>query len=144
MAPKREEQLQSLIEKMVHVVKSIHAKHGFPFGEFKLSRPQAMILFFIAKHKEGVSSKDLAEFLDVTSGAITQFIDALVEKKLVKRKEDSEDRRISRMTLTRCAKEKFTVFKKNYYKSVSPAFNKLSEKEIERFSLLLNKINIGL
>jgi DNA-binding MarR family transcriptional regulator len=141
MPDKREELLQSLIEKMVNVMKSMHAKHGFSFGEFKLSRPQAMILFFIAKNREGVSSKDLAVFLNVTSGAITQFVDALVEKKLVRREEDSKDRRILRMTLTESAKEKFTAFRKNYYKSVKPLFNGFSEKEINQFILLLNKIN---
>lgn len=143
MAKKRDELVESLIEKMVSVIKSLRAKHGFPFGEFKLSRPQVMILFHISKNKDRVSSKDLAAFLNVTSGAITQFIDGLVEKKLVKREEDSEDRRILRMTLTKSAREKFAVFKKNYYKSVSPLFNELSEKEINLFISFLNKIDTG-
>jgi DNA-binding MarR family transcriptional regulator len=126
---------------MVSVMKNMHAKQGFPFGEFKLSRPQAMILFFIAKNKEGASSKDLAAFLNVTSGAITQFIDALVEKELVKREEDPKDRRILRMTLTESAKERFDAFKKNYHKSANPLFDGFSENEINQFIFLLNKIN---
>jgi DNA-binding MarR family transcriptional regulator len=141
MADKREELLQSLIEKMANAMKAMHAKHGFPCGEFKLSRPQAMILFFIAKNKEGTSSKDLAAFLNVTSGAITQFIDVLVEKKLVQREEDPKDRRILRMTLTASAKEKFNAFKKNYYQSVNPLFAALDEREIRQFIFLLDKIN---
>jgi DNA-binding MarR family transcriptional regulator len=140
MANNREELLQSLIEKMRCVTKSMHAKHGFPFGEFQLSRPHVIILFYIAKHKEGASSKDLAALLNVTSGAITQFIDTLVEEKLIKREEDSEDRRILRMTLTKTAVKKFAKFKKNYYKSVSPLFGELNEKEIKQFIVFLNKI----
>ncbi len=143
MVKTREDLLQSLIEIMAGVMKGIRSKHGFPCGEFKLSRPQVMILFFMAKKKEGVSSKDLATFLNVTSGAITQFIDALVEKKLVKREEDAKDRRSLRLTLTISARNKFAVFKKNYYKSVSPLFKELNEKEIRQFISLLNKITIG-
>ncbi len=140
----REELLRSLIEKMVNVMKGMHhAGHGFPFGEFKLSRPQVMILFFIARKKEGVSAKDLAAFLNVTSGAITQFIDTLAEKKLVSREEDSKDRRILRIKLTKKAKDKFVAFKKSYYKSVSPAFSAFNQREIEQFIFFLNKIKIG-
>lgn len=143
MSKDREELVQSLIEKMTCVVKSMHANHGFPFGELKLNRPQVMILFFISKKKEGVSSKELAKFLNVTSGAITQFIDVLVEKKLVQREEDSKDRRLLRIKLTKTAKDKFEAFKKVYYRSVTPAFDKLSEKEMEQFMILLGKINIS-
>lgn len=142
MKKNREELVQSLIEKMVNVMKSMHAGHGFPFGDLKLSRPQVMILFFIAKKKDGVSVKELAAFLNVTSGAITQFIDTLVEEKLVSRGEDAKDRRIIRITLTKKAKDKFAAFKKNYYKSVSPAFGALSQAEIEQFIFLLDKIRI--
>lgn len=143
MTESREELLQSLIEKMVNIIKCVHAKHGFPLCGFKLSRPHIMILLFISKHKEGASTKDLAKLLNVTSGAITQFIDTLVERKLVKREDDPKDRRILRLTLTKSAQKKFTVFKKNYYKSVSHIFNELNEKEIKQFIILLNKINIG-
>ena len=142
MNPSREELLQSLIEKMVNVMKGMHATHGFSFGNFKLSRPQVMILFFIARKKEGVSAKDLAAFLNVTSGAITQFIDTLVEKQLVTREEDPDDRRILRISLTKAAKNEFVSFRKNYYKSVCPAFAALSQAEIEQFILLFNKIKI--
>lgn len=138
----REELLQALIEKMVNVMKSMHGSHGFSFGNFKLSRPQVMILFFIARKKDGVSAKDLATFLNVTSGAITQFIDPLVQKKLISREEDSKDRRILRIKLTKKAKEEFMAFKKSYYTSVSPAFDELSQHEIEQFIFLLNKIKI--
>lgn len=143
MNKKREELVQSLIEKMVSVIKGMHARHGFPFGECKLSRPQVMILFFISKKKEGASVKDVAQFLNVTPGAITQFIDTLVKKKLVVREEDLHDRRILRIKLTASAKKKFAAFKKSYYKSVTPAFNTLSEKEMQRFVSFLNKIAIS-
>jgi len=141
MTKTREELLQSLIEKMSCVMKNMRAKHDFPFGEFKLSRPQVMILFYIAKNKGNVSSKDLAAVLNVTSGAITQFMKKLVDKGLVKREEDPKDRRVLRISLTEAAKEKFFTFRKDYYKAVSPIFKELDETEIGQFINLLEKIH---
>ncbi|MBP9770934.1 MarR family transcriptional regulator, partial [Candidatus Gracilibacteria bacterium] len=104
------------------------------------SRPQVSIIFFISKNKDGVSAKELAEFLNVTSGAITQFIDPLVNDKLLKREEDAKDRRIIRITLTKLAKDKMVAFKKKYNKSMSASFKKFSEIEISQFISLFNKI----
>lgn len=140
MNKKRELQLESLIEKMMCVMKSFHAHQGIPFGEFKLSRPQVMVLFFVFRQKDGATGKDLAKFLNVTSGAVTQFIDVLVKKKLLQREEDSKDRRILRIRLTSMAQEKFASFKKSYYKSMGPAFKGLSEAEIEQLAILIQKI----
>ena len=142
MTNTREELVQSLIEKMMCLMKTMHTGHGFPFGELKLSRPQVMILFFISKRKDGVSAKDLAKFLNVTSGAITQFIDPLVADKLVKREEDLSDRRIVRITLTKATKEKLANFKKEYHKAITPAFNELTETEIKQTIDSLNKIHL--
>lgn len=142
MAQQRQELVQALMEKMICVVKSMHAGHGIPFGEFKLSRPQVMVLFFIARKKEGVLAKELALFLNVTSGAITQFIDILVQKKLLVRTADQYDRRTIRIQLTPFAQKKFAAFKKSYYSSVSPAFNNLSESEMQQIMAFLQKIKI--
>lgn len=140
MNKKREVQLESLLEKMMCVMKSFHAHQGIPFGEFKLSRPQVMVLFFVFRQKDGATGKDLAKFLNVTSGAVTQFIDVLVKKKLLQREEDAKDRRILRIRLTSMAQEKFATFKKKYYQSVSPAFNGLTQAEINQLSTPIQKI----
>ena len=142
MKSNRNELVESLIQKMVCTMKSLHNGNDFVCGEFKLSRPQIMVLFFVAKKNDGVSAKELAAFLNVTSGAITQFIDVLVDKKLVVREEDSNDRRILRIKLTASTKKKIAAYKKDYYTAVSPAFDNLSEVEIRSFVELLNKIKI--
>jgi DNA-binding MarR family transcriptional regulator len=137
----REELLKSVIEKMGSIMRSMHAANEFPFGESKVGMPQIRILFYLARKQEGVSVKELAETLGVTSGAVTQFIDALVEKKLVRRQEDANDRRLLRMKLTDLAKAKFGSFKKDYFARVSLAFTTMSDEEIVRLIELLNKID---
>src|SRR3990170_3653135 len=100
MNKNREELLHFLTEKLGCVMRSIYTGPRFPFGEFTLGASQVRILFSIAKEKGGASVKDLAEILGVTPGAVTQFVDGLVEKDLVKREEDLSDRRILRIKLT--------------------------------------------
>jgi DNA-binding MarR family transcriptional regulator len=136
----RKELLQSLGEKVSSVMRRVHAGQGFRFSEFKVSPPQVHILFFIAKQGKDVAVKDLAEMLKVTPGAVTQFVDALVEMDLVKREEDPKDRRIIRIKLTELAMSKLEEFREGYLASVSWAFEALSDAEIKELIRLLDKV----
>ncbi len=141
----RDELVHALIKKMMMTMRSLHAGHGYPFGEYKLGRPQVMLLFFISKTNDGAgtSVKELASFMNVTPGAITQFVNNLVTKKLVKRTEDPKDRRSIKITLTPSAQKKFEQFKKNYQKTVCPAFKALTQKELTQFIALFDKIKVA-
>lgn len=138
----REELLQLLIERMGSVMRSLHTGQGFPFGEFTLNMPQVRMLFLVASKKQGASVKELAEMLNVTPGAVTQFLDALVAKGLVRRGEDPNDRRMLRIKLTELAGSKFEGFKTDYFVSASRVFDTLNEEEIGQLIKLLAKINI--
>ncbi len=102
MDKNREDLLQSLIQQIMHMMKHLH--HGGVPHRLPLSPPQMHLLFSIAGRKDGASVKDLAGRTSVTSGAITQFADGLVEMGLVTREGDPVDRRIVRLKLTELAK----------------------------------------
>ncbi len=136
----RQEILQSLIEKLTRATHCMHTEHGFPFGSFMLRKQQIMILFFIYEKKEAASVKEIANFLHVTSGAVTQFVDGLVDKKLVKREENLLDRRSINIKLTEDTKNKFNDFRKNYLNNASQAFSSLSDEELSQFLELVKKI----
>lgn len=138
----REESLQTLLEEIVRVFKGMAASCRFGVDEQKLTRPQICILMLLSKKKEGVAVKDLAKKFNVTSGAITQFIDSLVEKGLVKREEDQSDRRTIKIKLSESGKNKFKNFKKNYFKSLNPMFDSLKNDEIKKLRFLLSKVTI--
>lgn len=142
MTHARNLQLQGLVNKLSCLYRTIASGQNFPFDSCSLSKPQTDILFLISLKKEGISVKELATALNVTSGAITQFINDLVEKKLILRQEDANDRRALKLTMTEEASRKFAEFKKNYFQSVSPAFDALTDQELVTLLLLLNKIVI--
>jgi len=106
-----------------------------------LSPPHVHLLFSIAGNKEGISVKELAERTSVTPGAITQFVDGLVERGLVTREGDLNDRRIVRLKLTELAKSQFEKFREDYLTSASRVFDVLSNDEIKQLIALFDKIN---
>ncbi|MEI6529395.1 MAG: MarR family transcriptional regulator [Candidatus Falkowbacteria bacterium] len=136
----REQMLHTLIEKLHHALKEMHAGQSFNFGEYILSRPQVVILFCIAEKESGVSVKELTMLMQVTPGAVTQFIDSLVEKKLVIREVDEADRRSIIIKLTPRAKKQFKNFKCSYFSTVGQVFEDFSLADLEQFGLLLEKI----
>jgi DNA-binding MarR family transcriptional regulator len=140
MNDKRQELLRDLIEKFTQTAYNMHTRHGFSFGDFILRKQQISILFFIYEKSEEASVKEIAEFLHVTSGAVTQFVDGLIEKRLVKREENLTDRRGINIKLTESTKKQFNNFKKKYLADASKTFNGLTDKELQLFIKLLKKI----
>lgn len=136
----RQDLLQRLLEQIILVGKQMH--HRVESRSPSLSQPHARLLFAIASKKEaGISVKELAEKTGVTPGAITQFVDALVEKQLVKRREDPNDRRIVRLTLTKTAKDQFGKLRKDFLSSATRMFTILTDDEIETLIGLLAKVS---
>lgn len=135
----REDLLQTLVQRMMSIMR--HVRHVGPPVEPILSPPQMHIFFTIAHHKEGVSVKELAEDANVTPGAITQFVDTLVEKGLVAREGDPNDRRIVRLKLTDKAKNQFEKFRTEHLASMCRVFDVLSDEEIEHLISLMTKID---
>ena len=136
----RQQLLEKLMEKIDDIMKQRHAMTNFPFADFKLSRVQFLILFYIAPKKEGATINEIAKFLRVTPSAVTQFVDILVKKKLVTRQVDLNDRRVISVNLTSPAKKQFANFKKEYFKNIGGAFSNLSLTELEQFINLISKI----
>jgi DNA-binding MarR family transcriptional regulator len=142
MKKSREELLRLLVERLGAVMRGMHGGQGFRFGASTVGFPQIRILFLVAARPGGMSVKDLAEMLNVTPGAITQFIDALVEKKLVTREEVPGDRRLLSIKLTDYAAGNLNNFRKEYFASVSRVFASLSDEEISQLTALLMKASI--
>jgi len=139
----RTQLLEQVLNHLGYISRSISAPHGFSFGDVVLTKPQINIFFFVGHHRDGVSVKDIATFLNVTKGAVTQFIDTLVEKNLVKREEDARDRRLQRIRLTEFAESRFDQFKTSYYLSLNTLFDALTDQEVEQLVSLLEKLRIS-
>src|SRR5260370_5223281 len=115
MNKRRTELLEQVLNQLGYISRSISAPHGFSFGDLVLTKPQITIFFFVGHHRDGVSVKDIAKFLNVTKGAVTQFIDTLVEKNLVRREEDARDRLFQRISVIDFAESLYYPVRQAHY-----------------------------
>jgi DNA-binding MarR family transcriptional regulator len=139
MEQTREDLLQTVVQRMMSIMR--HVRHVEPPVEPILSPPQMHIVFTIAHHQGGISVSELAEGAGVTPGAITQFVNTLVEKGLVAREGDLNDRRIVRLKLTDQAKNHFEKFKTEHLASMCRVFDVLNDDEIKQLIDILTKID---
>ena len=138
MDKSREDLLQNLVQRMMSIMR--HVRHPAPPRGPELSPPHMMVLFAIGHKREGISVKDLAESTGVTPGAITQFVDILVEKGLVMREGDPADRRIVRLKITDLARNQHEKFRQEHMASFSRIFDVLTNDEIKQLLALMEKI----
>lgn len=135
----REQQIQSIVEKISCFLRDT-AKLSFSCGENTLTFAQADMLFLLASFTDGLNVKELAQKLNVTSGAITQSTDSLVEKELVVREIDTKDHRFLHLKLTPKARKLFDTFKNNYSRMIDPAFSILTDEELAQLDILISKV----
>jgi len=85
--------------------------------------------------------KELADLSHITPGAVTQFMNGLVQKGLVAREGDPSDRRIVRLKLTELAKKQMEKFRKDHLASMSRIFEALNDDEIKQLIALFIKMD---
>ena len=132
----REELIQALIERMNAVLRMVRMYHKPP----PLSPPNMHLLFMIAMSDKGKSVKELAELSGVTPGAISQLITNLVERGMVVREDDPNDRRVVRLRLTELAREKMNIMKKDYFGSAKKVLETLHNDELRQLVDIFSKI----
>jgi|WetSurMetagenome_2_1015567.scaffolds.fasta_scaffold33605_3 DNA-binding MarR family transcriptional regulator len=139
MEESRDDLLQTLAERFASVMKLVRHPTAPP-GPPPFSPPQANVFFTIAHHPEGISVKELAEHSGVTPGAITQFVDGLVEKGLVLREGDPADRRVVRLKTTELAMKQLEKFRQEHLVAFCRVFEVLDNNELSNLISLLDKI----
>lgn len=138
----KKDQIHTIFDSMAEVLFSIKFGHIEAFKKLGLGRQQFWALKMIAHHDGPISVKDLSQKLNITSGAVSQLIDPLVEKRLVERTEDAADRRIVRLELTKKARETFKTLRKAHLENIKSMFDDLSEGDLQTLENLLKKISV--
>ena len=107
-------------------------------AQFKLSRPQMELLISL-KHTPQTTSA-LAKEFNVSASAISQMIDQLIEKELVERVLDPNDRRVANIQLSQNGKELFEKIHEKFLEHVEKKFKPISTKDIENLVAIITKV----
>ena len=130
----REDQIQEVIERMMALMRKV--RHDTAPSEPVLSMPQLHLLFVIHMKKGGVSVSELAELSGITPGAVTQFVNALVEKDLVARESDPNDRRVVRRSRTTNARGQMARMRREHLAAAARTFDVLAIEDIRTLNAI--------
>jgi len=134
---KREDLIQEIVESLARCQRL--AKPSV-WQELGLSHAQIGMLFILFHHHEA-SVKQISEYLGVTKSAVTQLLDPLVDKRLVNRRNDENDRRIVRLSLTPKGLQLLKKLNKLKYAGIRSALASLSAQELQVMAQLHQKMN---
>ena len=104
-----------------------------------ISIPQLHVLLAVANHTPCTMSM-IAKATNLTHGNITQTVDRLEAKKLLKRVRSNEDRRIVNVVLTAKGEKVSSAYHESVDNVFSGWFSKLSSAEVEQLLLIMGKI----
>jgi DNA-binding MarR family transcriptional regulator len=100
---------EQLTERLYGLMKFLLHGHGGDYvravGELELSLTQLRALHVLAYEAEQMSLKELADRLGLSLPAVSRSIDGLVQRGLVTRAEDADDRRMKQVRATAEAPE---------------------------------------
>jgi len=119
----RQKILEELFED-IHFIEKKRMLVNVSKKEISITPSQGLVLDFIYKN-DLTNAKKVADSLNITSSAVTQLINGLVEKRYLIRKENPKDRRFSQLSLS---KKAYDFFKKFH--------NRIVDRGIEIFSVL--------
>lgn len=136
-----ERSIQQFIERYLSVSFLVN-KRGAALMKCELddiTHDQYYVLRYI--YKRGVcTSTELADVFAVNKSAITAMTNRLVEKGMIARGKDEDDRRIIALSLTERGKEWLVETERKVYQLVETIMTKLSHEEIEQFIQTYEKL----
>ena len=131
--------LADVLERIGVMTRAFSARGTYPFSSRGLSRTQ-MNLLFVLSRTGGASVAHLARSLGVTSGAVSQTIDALKASGVITSEVNPADRRGRIIRLTDVARREVEEFERDYFDAISPSFAALSMPEIVELDRILSKV----
>lgn len=141
----RDDIMQAALSASEAMQKQMHAYFMQCITEKTQERPGAHLgaLHLIKLHGP-LSSRKLGEILHITPGAVTQFVNSLVEEGLVERTPSLEDRRVINLAVTEAGEEKIKrlhAFKRQVFREL---YTVLSDEELTNYLAIQQKMTAQL
>jgi DNA-binding MarR family transcriptional regulator len=135
----RKEQIAGLIDNLRAVYKGM-VKFGPSFlNELNITYAQ-MIILGLVRENEGISVKNLAATLGITSSAATQQVNNLVKRGYLVREESDIDRRLVRIRLTGAMDKQVEILEARLVEQFAPLLDTMTGEELSQYCLLTGKI----
>ncbi|MCL5292221.1 MAG: MarR family transcriptional regulator [Actinobacteria bacterium] len=138
----RQRLIFEIIKDMALVRRMIMTRHHSNSPEYHFPPAQTELLHLVA-HCGGLSITEIAERMRVTSSAVTQQVESLVQIGFFERESDPHDRRTCRVRLSEEGTEKYEAFKNYHLEQVGRFLSPLTNEELTLIRDLHRKILAG-
>ncbi|MEC2078758.1 MarR family transcriptional regulator [Metabacillus fastidiosus] len=141
-----EKKVKNLIDRYLDLSMSVQ-RRGETIIKCRLGDELTNDQHFILRHIRKTNlctSTELAEVFEVNKSAITAIINRLMEKGLINRKRDENDRRIVYLTLSELGNELFLESEEKIGRFVEEIMVQFEHEEIEAFLNTYEKLNNAL
>ncbi len=107
--------------------------------EMGINFPQLRILFRVRSHS-GIDLRSLADLMGISASAASQQVDKLVERDLLVRKDDPEDRRRLSLELTERGQQATGAISRASRSYLESALSSLSEEDLDGLNRILGHL----
>jgi DNA-binding MarR family transcriptional regulator len=125
---------EKLVQSLIHTLELSTTRSMHDWGHFVrdtgLSMPQVGLLMRLYHHG-GCGVTEISRHSGVTNAAASQLVERLVEKQLVERTEDQNDRRVKQLSLTPKGRDLVETSVRERYQWVEELISHLSIREQE-------------
>jgi DNA-binding MarR family transcriptional regulator len=131
MPEPREQRVEQIADLLHEIVRGLSRGHRHPPGDLDITIGQLHCLKVI-RSLGTPSMTDLSDILQLQPSTVTALVDGLVERELVERHEDAEDRRIVRVALTTEGKRRGTRHRKARRQRLLELLGGIDDADLER------------
>lgn len=129
----------ALVRELVWAYQAFSRLDNEGLRQYKLTQSQADVIFTLG-NTEGLTFKEIGEMTLITKGTLTGVVDRLEHKALVKRVSGSEDRRCTRVVLTKKGNQLFRDVFPKHVAHMKAHFDQLSSNEVLTIERSLRKL----
>ncbi len=131
---------REVILTILQLMRSLRQSGMEKLTEVELSYPQSLLLYALLE-KGQATVGELAHHLKVTQGVVSRMVDRLVEKGMLNRERDSQDRRVVMVTLSDSGRDYAEKMITYHLNSLRPGLMSVSEVERVAFLAVLRHIS---
>ena len=128
-----------LMRELVRTYQAFSAYDAAGYLDVDLTVPQADVIFTLG-NTQGLTCKQIGEKTLITKGTLTGILDRLEAKKLIRRVRLTEDRRSTRIQLSRAGERLFQREFPRQIAHLKKRFQRLSEPELREIQTSLRKL----
>lgn len=138
--------MNSLERETKEFIKSIQSlKHLAiikPFKDEKMPQltPSQLSTLMLIRTRDGIGIKDIARTYGITSSAATQMVDTLVVEGYVMRVENTKDRRMASLSLSKEIEKHLKRIEARHNKHISEFLGVLTKDELKQYISITKKI----